>query len=441
MEDRRIEEDEVVQQPDGYRIMELSVSNIKRIKAVNITPKDDLVILEGDNAQGKTSIMDSISYLLGGKRLIPDEPIRKGETEGFVKATIGSFEVTRRWTNPYVSTVHITTKKGEMNPGNPQTFLNERIGSVSLEVAELVNMDKDDRIKVFKRITGLNLNDLTEKHGRVMELRKDRNRDLARMEAELKNYSELPDIEEGLDFDKLQTERKERESDNETYLKKKNDIIELIDDRNIKNGAIDDSKTQIEEYEKDIADLKLGINQTALDIERVTEEITVGKKELEAMVKTDLTEIDKKIKKTVDLIELKVKHERSDEIKKDISATSEKIDKYNNDLDAIKHERTTRIKDSKVPVEGVEFDGESIRYKGIEFEECSTAEQIEISIAIGIKENPKIRIILIRDGSAIGKAAMEKIKQMAKENNFQIWVERVAESKGNEIFIEDGEIK
>lgn len=77
MEDRPIEKDEVAQQPDGYRIVELHVSNIKRIKTVDITPEKDIVILEGDNAQGKTSVMDSIAYLLGGKRLIPEQWVRK----------------------------------------------------------------------------------------------------------------------------------------------------------------------------------------------------------------------------------------------------------------------------------------------------------------------------------------------------------------------------
>ena len=66
-------------------------------------------------------------------------------------------------------------------------------------------------------------------------------------------------------------------------------------------------------------------------------------------------------------------------------------------------------------MEGIEFDGETIRYKGIEFEECSTAERIEMSIAVGIKENPKIRILLIRDGSAIGKSVMERVKELAKK--------------------------
>ena len=53
-----------------YRISNLQIENIKKIKIVDITPKNDLVIIEGQNRAGKTSIMDSISYLLGGKTLI-----------------------------------------------------------------------------------------------------------------------------------------------------------------------------------------------------------------------------------------------------------------------------------------------------------------------------------------------------------------------------------
>lgn len=440
MEDRPIEKDEVAQQPGGYRIVELNVSNIKRIKAVNITPKNDLVILEGDNAQGKTSIMDSISYLIGGKRLIPEEPIRKGEKKGYAEAMFGDFQVSRTWTNPYTSYLKIKTKDG-VEPKNPQTFLNEKIGSFSLEVAELVNMDKEERIKVFKRITGLKLDDLSEKNDRVMELRKDKNKDLAKLEAESKNYDNLPELDQSLNFDELQKERQKKELDNEVYRKKEEVIKGLIGGKEIQQGVTEVDKSEIESYQKGIAELEEHINQSVQKIEKVDAEIIIEKKELEAMVKTDLTEINEKIIKAVALIDLKGKHERREEIKDNISVTSEKIDKYNKDLDTIKVERTKRIKESEVPVEGVEFDGESIRYKGIEFEECSTAERIEMSIAIGIKENPKIRIILIRDGSAIGKAAKERIRELAKENNFQIWVERVAETKGNEIFIEDGEIK
>ncbi len=61
------------------KIIGLKVENIKKVKAVEITPAEPIIKLSGDNGAGKSSILDSIAYAIGGKRLIPDDPIRKGE--------------------------------------------------------------------------------------------------------------------------------------------------------------------------------------------------------------------------------------------------------------------------------------------------------------------------------------------------------------------------
>ena len=52
-------------------IVTLEAENIKRLKAVEITPEGNLVVVGGKNAQGKSSVMDSIAYALGGKKLVP----------------------------------------------------------------------------------------------------------------------------------------------------------------------------------------------------------------------------------------------------------------------------------------------------------------------------------------------------------------------------------
>ena len=151
-----------------HRIINLQIENIKKIKVVDITPDSDLVIIKGQNMQGKTAIMDSISYLLGGKILIPDKPIRTGETEGFVKAIIGDFEIMRKWKNPYES--GLTIKPAEGKPvKSTQKWLDEKIGSFALEVAELMDMKKDDRVDVFKRITGLKVDDLKVKYEKIQD--------------------------------------------------------------------------------------------------------------------------------------------------------------------------------------------------------------------------------------------------------------------------------
>jgi recombinational DNA repair ATPase RecF len=45
-------------------IIALDVQNVQRVRAVHIVPKGSTVILGGQNAQGKTSILDAIEMAL-----------------------------------------------------------------------------------------------------------------------------------------------------------------------------------------------------------------------------------------------------------------------------------------------------------------------------------------------------------------------------------------
>ena len=66
-----------------YDILENPIveGNVKRIKAVKIEPtKNGLTIVGGNNNQGKTSVLDSIAWALGGDRYKPSNATRDGST-------------------------------------------------------------------------------------------------------------------------------------------------------------------------------------------------------------------------------------------------------------------------------------------------------------------------------------------------------------------------
>jgi len=71
---------------NGLKIISLQAENVKRIKAVEIRPDPEkgLVVISGKNGAGKSSILDSIAYALGGQKLIPDRPIREGQKQAHV---------------------------------------------------------------------------------------------------------------------------------------------------------------------------------------------------------------------------------------------------------------------------------------------------------------------------------------------------------------------
>lgn len=59
------------------KINKLEIENVKRIRAVKIEPtQNGLTVIGGNNNQGKTSVLDSIAWALGGENFRPTEAMR-----------------------------------------------------------------------------------------------------------------------------------------------------------------------------------------------------------------------------------------------------------------------------------------------------------------------------------------------------------------------------
>lgn len=56
------------------KIVKLTAENIKRLKAVEITPTGALVEVTGKNGQGKSSVLDAIWWALAGAEHIQTVP-------------------------------------------------------------------------------------------------------------------------------------------------------------------------------------------------------------------------------------------------------------------------------------------------------------------------------------------------------------------------------
>lgn len=48
------------------KIIRLQANNIKKLTAIEISPEGNIITLAGNNGAGKSSILDSIVYALGG---------------------------------------------------------------------------------------------------------------------------------------------------------------------------------------------------------------------------------------------------------------------------------------------------------------------------------------------------------------------------------------
>jgi hypothetical protein len=99
------------------------------------------------------------------------------------------------------------------------------------------------------------------------------------------------------------------------------------------------------------------------------------------------------------------------------------------------------IASAKMPVKGLSFGDGIVLYKGVPIEQASSAEQLRVSCAIGMAGNPKLRVMIIKDGSLLDSDSLKLLAGMAKDQDFQVWVERVDASGQVGIVMEDGHVK
>jgi hypothetical protein len=112
-----------------------------------------------------------------------------------------------------------------------------------------------------------------------------------------------------------------------------------------------------------------------------------------------------------------------------------------NKLSTISDNKEKLISEAKLPIKGLSIDIDGVTFDGIPFTQLSSAEQLKVSLAIAMATNPELRVIRIMDGSLLDSENMKVINQMAKDEDYQIWVERVEDSGKVGILIEDGEVK
>lgn len=108
------------------KIIRLSAENVKKLKAVEITPDGSVVMITGPNGSGKSSVLDCIYYALAGTSDIPSKPIREGQEKAHVKLELGEVTVIRRFSDSGTTLV-VEGEKGARFP-SPQRLLDDLLG-------------------------------------------------------------------------------------------------------------------------------------------------------------------------------------------------------------------------------------------------------------------------------------------------------------------------
>lgn len=134
------------------KITNLELENIKRIKAIQLTPSESgLTVIGGNNGQGKTSVLDGIAWALGGDKFKPSQPQRDGSViPPHLRVTLSNGLIVERKGDR--GTLKITDPNGGKGG---QQLLNEFIGQLALDLPKFMQATSKEKAQTLLRIIGV----------------------------------------------------------------------------------------------------------------------------------------------------------------------------------------------------------------------------------------------------------------------------------------------
>ena len=402
-------------------IVALEVQNVKRLTAVSVKPNGALVVVGGRNAQGKTSVLDAIMMALGGEKGIPNEPLRRGADKGQVVVELDDGMIVRRTFTPGGGGALTVTNKEGARYGSPQKLLDALTGKLTFDPLAFSRMDRKAQAQTLRDLIGLDFSDLDGKRKAAFDERTDANREVKRIEGAL---AKLPPVPEGTPeqevlIDELATELERRKMLNQVMRGNAHDL-EAMRARAV---VIKDQITDLEEQLAAVTDQgKLLAARVAAAVELDESEVLEQMRALQTTNAAARTLAERR------------------RLQADLDAQSERAMDLTGKIQSIDDAKREATEAAAMPIEGLAFDESGVTLNGLPLDQASGAEQLRASVAIGLAMHPKLKVLLVRDGSLLDEDGMRLVAEMAHEAQAQVWLERVGKDEATTVLIEDGAV-
>lgn len=435
---------------DALRIVRLQAQNVKRLKAVEITPTGDLVVVGGRNEQGKSSVLDAIQYALGGAKTHPREPLRRGTDRGEVVCDLGDLVVRRTFTASGGGAVYVESKDGAQYK-SPQAMLDRLVGELTLDPLAFTRMRSDAQAEVVRQIAGLDVSDLDLEYAETFERRTEMNRTVKSLAARLAaapHHEGAPEAE--VSPSEILAEQGAAALENELRAEQRRaaaraaeDAAHATQNEVAASRAVEDLQNRIRELTAQLEGFTKPAHADAIRVRDAAHERAQQMADAAGRLQDlDLTVFRARMD-ALEAANRKVRENRAHEmLRVELECATAKADAMTSALDAIREARQLRIQEAQLPVPGMGIAEEGfVTIDGIPFDQCSSAQQLSVSVAMALAGNPKLRVLLVRDGSLLDDEHLELLARLAAEQNAQVWLERVDDSARCSVVIEDGMVR
>ena len=418
----------------SVKITALEAENVKRIKAVALTPSPTgLTLVGGNNNQGKTSVLDALAWALGGDRFRPDAAQRDGAiAPAHLKVTLSNgVVVERKGKNASLTVTDPTGRR------SGQQLLNAFVEPLALDLPRFMDASDKEKADILLRIIGIG----AELHTRDLEIKGlyDKRTFTGQLAAQKKHfaegmisYPEAPD--EPVSASELIRQQQDilaRNGENQRLRAQYAELEQQV------QQCVDELKRTRERIAtlQQLAD-ELDAKHTKLFNQRETARKTVSQlqdestAELEASIR-DIEETNRKVRANLE------KSRAEDEA----AQYASEYDRLTESIQQKRADRMALLNGADLPLPGLSVEDGVLTYKGKHWRDMSGSDQLRVAAAIVRRLNPDCGFVLLDKLEQMDMTTLTEFGRWLEAEHLQAIATRVSTGSECQIIIEDGMVK
>lgn len=409
------------------KINKLEIENVKRVKAVKFEPTaNGITVIGGDNGQGKTSVLDSIAWALGGNKFRPSQPVREGSVipPNLHIVMSNGLVVERKGKNSDLKVIDPDGNKAG------QQLLDSFVEELALNLPKFMQQSNKEKANTLLQIIGVGeqLVALEKEEQDAYNRRHAIGQIADQKEKFAKEQEYYPDAPKELvsasDLIKQQQEILARNGENQ---KKRENLASIQKLHEEAVNRVEMLKRELSNAENELAKVIGDLATASKSAKNLIDEST---EELEKSI-TEVDEINRKVRANLD----------KDKAEEDARGYREEYDELTTEITEIRKRKTALLDNADLPLEGLSVEDGDLIYNGFKWDNMSGSEQLKVATAIVRKLNPNCGFVLIDKLEQMDVTTLNAFGEWLESEGLQAIATRVSTGDECSIIIEDGYVK
>ena len=406
------------------------IRNFKRVHMAEVEfSEDGLTVIGGSNAQGKSTFLDAVKFLLGGKKYAPSNPhnLDAGGATATVRTMLSNgIEVERSGKS---STLKVRVGDGKGNQATLKEFLNE----FALDIDKFMRSTDTEKAKLLIAHLGIGeqLEHLDKKIKACFDDRTVMSREVKRKQ----QLSEACQTFDGAPAEKVNLMHtmsiiQAQQGENDAFAKKAEKMVEIRESGIEKEARIAELQAQVEAITTKVKEMRAEYAELAIECGEFVKHDTTGLEESLANAEAINLQVDANAKAAAAATEFK--------------ASKKEEQSLTDTIEEARQQREKLLSEIPMPLAELSIADGNLIYKGEQWDCMSGSQRLIVATAISRAFKPECGFVLVDELEQMDWDTITSFDAWAKAEGIQVIGAMVCDENkegDNVIIITDGKVK